>query len=302
MGEYYSSINLRELGRVVPDFGPYRREFVRSLHQDHQTLIAQHPDREDAIVHELRWRALKEQRFGGKYALIQATSRGDLLHGTPVDIRSTGGIIHVNQPYRIDEQNRKYPVGVSGIWASKGDVETPVRKALLNPKHPVFVGQEEIFPLFYRRVDNKGRSWLFTSRKAINRLKDTDARGYVGWWKERGLPAYTDPFTGEILENERLIKHAVKVPDNQWAEVGVEDLMLSDPDSMHPERDLYVIEDADRAKSFAYLDSIINSDNFITLADDMGIAVTPLSSDLYPGFLNPFVTNLQAQQQRKVGA
>ncbi|HSE29625.1 MAG TPA: hypothetical protein VLA77_03525 [Candidatus Saccharimonadales bacterium] len=257
-------------------------QFVREL--ERLGVANDTTDTNEKLFRKIEW-ALRTRLIAGRLALRYYQNPQRLMHGTYLRYEETGGVLKPNAPCRTDRQGRLYPMGRAAVCATLNDIEQPIRKALLHHRRPEMSG---VRISLYRWKDSLGRPWNFTTQAALDRLQD-GAMGTVMFWQmHQQIPPFYDEATGETYDNERWIYEDVKVNNDQWTTVGYEDLKLDYESGIpSPNQDLFVIN-APEQDAFAFLDLLLKHDNFIDLADKVGIDIYPLSG-YFPSDLNPYV-------------
>ena len=261
------------LGHNAPDPEQLERNGYHGAHNFNKAL-------ERAV-----WRAITLKQIAGRLVLRYMQGADMLMHGTPRTYEEIEGVLRPSIPCRHDLQGRAYPMGKAAVCASKHDIEQPIRKALLHHDRPEL---QHASPVLWRRKDALGRPWQFTSRQALDRLRDANSTGTVLFWPDKHrLPPFFDEARNELYPYERWHPEEVIIPENRWTTITIEDLPLDYASRVpSPTEDLYVI-DATTADAIAYLQLLPQTDNFVQLSDAMSISVTPISG-YYPSELAGF--------------
>lgn len=259
-----------------------REAFVRALGPDAEDLMEVNDQANWELSRRIS-KALATKRITGRLALFAVTSR--FQHGSPFDFETTGGILKPSIPLMADHEGRLFPHGPQGVCAAIDDVETVVRRALLNSAQPALANARERFGVVYwRRKDQLGRVWHFTTKAALQALQEADATGTAYTWGDTHYPPtgkYVDPYSGVAYDEVRF-PHAVKVQQEDCFTLNVNDLTM-DPQSLQerPTDDLFVIDAAPEVAT-SFVDKVGEAAKFLDVVDKMEVSIQPLSASYFP--------------------
>lgn len=259
-----------------------REEFVQALGPGAEDLLEVNDLTNRELVARIS-RALATKKITGRLALFACISR--FQHGSPFDYQTTGGLLEPRIPLMADHKGRLFPHGPRGVCAAVNDVETVVRRAILNGAQPALKdGRERFGVVYWRSKDRLGRVWHFTTKGALEALRQADSTGTAYTWGDTCYPPgdkYVDPYSGVAYDEVRF-PHSVRVREEDCFTLGVDDLIM-DPLSLQerPTDDLFVI-DAPPDVATQFVDKAGQAVKFLDVADEMGVSIQPLSAPYFP--------------------